>query len=79
MLVLSGRSWTYKELSMKSFDDLHKLYWVGVKDLNSALTREKERQRLRAGFGEVESEERVAVVSTILTLSSLPFPARKIS
>ncbi|KIW81000.1 hypothetical protein Z517_04023 [Fonsecaea pedrosoi CBS 271.37] len=63
-----GRAWTYKELSVKSFEDLHKLYWVCVKEQNRTLTREKERQRLRAGYGEVESEERVAVVRETMSL-----------
>jgi large subunit ribosomal protein L47 len=58
-----GRSWQYHELTGKGFDDLHKLYWVCVKDLNRALTREMERTRLRAGYGDVENEERVDVVS----------------
>ncbi|ETI27425.1 hypothetical protein G647_09615 [Cladophialophora carrionii CBS 160.54] len=63
-----GRAWEYKELSVKSFDDLHKLYWVCVKELNRSLTREKERTRLRAGFGEVEHQERVDVIKTTMQL-----------
>ena len=58
-----GRAWTYKELSVKSFEDLHKLYWVCVKEQNKALTREKERTRLRAGYGELENQEKIDVVS----------------
>ncbi len=64
-LVNAGRAWEYKELSIKSFDDLHKLYWVSIKELNRTLTREKERDRLRAGYGQSESEERTEVVSHV--------------
>lgn len=48
---------------MKSFDDLHKLYWVCVREQNRVLTREKERQRTRAGYGSKETEIKVIVVS----------------
>ncbi|EXJ90605.1 hypothetical protein A1O1_03708 [Capronia coronata CBS 617.96] len=63
-----GRAWTYQELSVKSFDDLHKLYWVCVKEQNQALTREKERKRVRAGYGALESEERVEAIRETMTL-----------
>jgi len=61
-----GRAWGYKELSYKSFEDLHKLYWVCVKEKNRCLTHEKERDRLRAGYGVSESESRVEVVETTM-------------
>lgn len=51
---------------MKSFNDLHKLYWICVKEQNRILTREKERERVRAGYGQVESEERASAVSSSL-------------
>lgn len=63
MLYTLGRAWTYQELSVKSFDDLHKLYWVCIKEQNRTLTAEKERRRVRAGYGGLESDERVEAVS----------------
>ncbi len=64
--IYSGRAWTYAELSIKSFDDLHKLYWVCLKEQNRTLTREKERSRVRAGYGGTESQQRVTAVSPSL-------------
>ncbi|KAL2443855.1 Large ribosomal subunit protein uL29m [Exophiala dermatitidis] len=63
-----GRAWTYQELSVKSFDDLHKLYWVCVKEQNRTLTAEKERRRVRAGYGGLESDERVEAIRETMTL-----------
>ena len=63
-LTRTGRSWSYAELSIKSFDDLHKLYWLCVKEQNQLLTREKEMTRVHAGFGLVELEEKLKVVSS---------------
>ncbi|KIV84656.1 hypothetical protein PV11_00429 [Exophiala sideris] len=57
-----GRAWTYQELSIKSFDDLHRLYWVCVQEQNRVMTREKERSRVRAGYGRQEHEDRLTVV-----------------
>ncbi|KIW19746.1 hypothetical protein PV08_00320 [Exophiala spinifera] len=57
-----GRSWAYSELAQKSYEDLHKLYWVCVKEQNIVMTREKERKRLRAGYGVAEHEERVKTI-----------------
>jgi len=64
-----GRSWTYTELSNKSFEDLQKLYWVCVKEQNCTMTREKERNRVRAGYGELEYQERLeAIRKTMYTI-----------
>lgn len=49
--ALHGRAWTTTELSRKSFEDLHKLYWVCLKELNAIATRKAEHRRLKAGYG----------------------------
>ncbi|KAL4931299.1 mitochondrial 54S ribosomal protein uL29m [Aspergillus undulatus] len=53
-----GRSWSIQELREKSWDDLHCLWWVCVKERNRIATSDLERQRLKAGYGEWESQER---------------------
>ncbi|KIX02638.1 uncharacterized protein Z518_08580 [Rhinocladiella mackenziei CBS 650.93] len=63
-----GRPWTYQELCAKSFEDLHALYWVCIKEQNRTLTREKERQRVRAGYGAAESEDRVETIRKTMYL-----------
>ncbi|KAF3891838.1 Mitochondrial 54S ribosomal protein YmL4 [Trichophyton interdigitale] len=53
-----GRSWTVQELRQKSWDDLHCLWWVCVKERNRIATSNYERDRLKAGYGEFEAGER---------------------
>lgn len=53
-----GRGWTVQELKVKSWDDLHRLWWLCVKEINRIQTYECERQRLKAGYGEYEAVER---------------------
>ncbi|EEH35296.1 mitochondrial 54S ribosomal protein YmL4 [Paracoccidioides lutzii Pb01] len=53
-----GRAWSIQELRQKSWDDLHCLYWLCVKERNRIATADYERQRLHAGFGEFESKNR---------------------
>ncbi|OJI86219.1 hypothetical protein ASPTUDRAFT_53496 [Aspergillus tubingensis CBS 134.48] len=57
-----GRSWSIQELREKSWDDLHSLWWVCVKERNRIATSDMERKRLKAGYGEWESAERDRVI-----------------
>ncbi|KAI9934733.1 hypothetical protein ASPWEDRAFT_44218 [Aspergillus wentii DTO 134E9] len=60
--VSHGRSWSIQELREKSWDDLHALWWVCIKERNRIATSDLERVRLRAGYGEWESTERDRVI-----------------
>lgn len=53
-----GRAWTVMELRIKEWNDLHKLWWVCVKELNRIATAGFERARVGAGYGEAEEDER---------------------
>ncbi|KAI0098222.1 mitochondrial 39-S ribosomal protein L47 (MRP-L47)-domain-containing protein [Nemania sp. FL0031] len=53
-----GRAWTVEELRHKSWDDMHKLWWVCVKEQNRLATARKERRRLKFTDGGDEGEAR---------------------
>lgn len=53
-----GRGWSVEELRHKSWDDLHKLWWVCVKERNRIATGNWERNKSKLGFGENEAEGR---------------------
>lgn len=57
-----GRAWTVAELRVRDWDDLHRLWWVCVKEINRIKTMEAERERVKAGYGEYEAQERMQVV-----------------
>ncbi|GAP84839.1 putative 50S ribosomal protein l4 protein [Rosellinia necatrix] len=57
-----GRGWTVEELRHKSWEDLHKLWWVCVKEQNRLGTARKERNRLRLPDGVEEAQVRLGEV-----------------
>lgn len=60
-----GRAWSVEELRHKDWEDLHKLWWVCLKELNRLATWTAERKRVGDVFGDYESDERKRVVCVV--------------
>ncbi|KAI9671029.1 MAG: 54S ribosomal protein L4 mitochondrial [Alyxoria varia] len=56
------RAWIMDELRRKNWDDLHSLWWNCVEERNRIATSSAERDRLQAGFGLKEAQERASTV-----------------
>ncbi|KAJ5640939.1 54S ribosomal protein L4 [Penicillium herquei] len=61
-----GRPWAITELRDKSWDDLHRLWWVCIKERNRIATSNLERERLKAGYGAHESDSREKAVTVTM-------------
>ncbi|KAJ3269701.1 39S ribosomal protein L47, mitochondrial [Terramyces sp. JEL0728] len=46
----TGRAWMSSELRNKSFDDLHSLWWVCIKEMNKLLSQQQEARRFKVFF-----------------------------
>lgn len=57
-----GRAWIVPELRVKDWDDLHRLWWVCIKEKNRLNTYAEERKRIGSMYGDYESEGRMRQV-----------------
>lgn len=64
-----GRAWTAHELRAKSWEDLHALWWVCLRERNRIGTVTWERKKAKLGFGMAEDESRDNVVCILSLIS----------
>ncbi|KAI9098905.1 mitochondrial 39-S ribosomal protein L47 (MRP-L47)-domain-containing protein [Phlyctochytrium arcticum] len=49
-MLPTGRGWLAAELRQKSFEDLHKLWWICIKELNKLSSQREEARRLNLHY-----------------------------
>ncbi|KAF7845715.1 hypothetical protein BT93_L1006 [Corymbia citriodora subsp. variegata] len=64
-LAAHGVGWSINQLRSKDWDDLHRLWWVCLKEMNRLHTYKAERSRVKDLYGEYESEGRRDEVSFV--------------
>ncbi|KAH9908697.1 MRP-L47-domain-containing protein [Xylariomycetidae sp. FL2044] len=57
-----GRGWTVEELRHKSWDDLHKLWWMCVREQNRIATAREEFTKMKLHLGDDEIDNRLEEV-----------------
>lgn len=66
-----GRAWTMEELRRKSWEDLHRLWWICAKERNKVMTTEMERRRLKLPYGKKEADDRLERVRNSASCASV--------
>ncbi|KAE9982860.1 hypothetical protein BLS_005261 [Venturia inaequalis] len=61
-----GRGWTVEELSLKTWEEMHYLWWECMKERNRLATEQVERVRLKPGYGQYEADERLRAVQATM-------------
>ena len=78
--IYSGRSWRASELRLKSFDELHQLWFVLLKEKNRLVTDLQARENARGwpGVGRLrKTKESMARIKTVLKERAIVFQDTK--
>ncbi|KAJ3410770.1 54S ribosomal protein L4 mitochondrial [Chytridiales sp. JEL 0842] len=74
----TGRAWTCAELRTKSFEDLHKLWWVCIKEQNKLISQKDEAKRFKLLFPQ-QQKVRLSQVRQTMSNIKLVLWERKIA